>query len=145
MPEKRSATFRVQDGRIARSAQKWIVRQIQQHEEHVQVTIEPPKRSLAHNRFYWGQVITPITQGFTRAGFETFEMVGPTGEIVRLPVTKQFVHEWYKAKYLHRVDDEASSTTQLNDTQFSAYIELIRSDEDVLDAGVFIQEEGQIV
>jgi len=147
MPEKRRARFRVTDGKIARSAQKWIVTQIRQYEdgEHVQITIEPPKRSLAHNRYYWGQVIGPIVQAWRNAGFDDLHLVGPDGEMIKLPVTKDMVHAWFKHKYIPQVAPEKKiSTTKLNENEMHQYIECIRSDQDVLDAGVFIQEGGRI-
>ena len=150
MPDKRTATFRVQDGRIARSAQKWIVRQIQQYQDgdHVTVTLAPPTRSLKHNNFYFGFVIAPILKAFREAGMTDFHLMAPGGELVRVPLTKQMLHEWFKAKYIPEVapeqlqDDKPLSTRRLTDTQMSAYIELIRQDEDVLDAGVFIERES---
>ena len=150
MPEKRTATFRVQDGRIARSAQKWIVRQIRQYEDgkHVTVTTAPKVRSTSHNAYYWGLVIAPTLKAFREAGLTDFHLMAPSGELVKVPLTKQMLHEWFKAKYIPEVapeqlqDDKPLSTKRLTDTQMSAYIELIRQDEDVLDAGVFIERES---
>ena len=143
----------MQDGRIARSAQQWIVAQIRQYEdgEHVQVEIRPPKRSLPHNNFYWGFCIAPILKAFRAAGKTDFHLMDGNGEMMRLPLTKDVLHWWFKCKYIPEVapeqleDDKPLSTRRLTDTQMSAYIEKIRSDQDVLDAGVFIQEEGRAV
>lgn len=97
----------------------------------VRIRISRPQRSTAANRYYWGVVIKVIRQGCLEAG---------------QVVSAEALHEHFKARYLDpRVVEVLGkervlppSTVKLDSTAFYDYIESIKTDEDVVQLGVYI-------
>jgi len=110
----------------------------------VEIVVQRPKRTLRQNRYYW-KIIQQVCEGFRRAGVNELHMVGPKGEMVTLPVTKDLVHTWFKNKYLTpKEPGEEPSTTNLDQTEMTAYIDRIKHDEDVRKLDVTFRDEDEI-
>lgn len=74
-----------------------------------------------------------IAKAFRRAGVDQWHIMGPGGEMVRLPVNKTTLH-----------DDGEVTTTTLDETEMSDYMEQIRHDEDVRQLDIAWQDEDRI-
>ena len=145
MPEKRSATFYVEeDGSLyPKSKVQWMREGLKLFAGgQVVITYERPKRSLKQNAYYWGVVIEEVRQALLEAGH---------------PLSSKAIHEHYKAKYLsaegytytsretgevHEIV-QTRSTTDLDSTEFSDYVERIRTDELVQQLGIYIPLPGE--
>lgn len=146
MPKKVQKTFRVTDeGALRpRSKARWLREQIQLFGGgKVVITMERPTRSLAQNRFYWGYVIRPIRIAMLDAGIEA---------------SSEAIHQHYKRKYLdpdiHEMVDPTTgevqsyrtyTTTNLSETDFHDYVELIKMDEAIRTLGAYIPDPGEDV
>lgn len=104
--------------------------------------MQRPTRSLRQNRRYWA-MLTEIAKAFRRAGVDQWHIMGPGGEMVRLPVNKNTLHAWFKRKYIPPDEDGEVTTTTLDETAFSD-MEQIRHDEDVRQLDVNWRDEDRI-
>ena len=105
----------------------------------VLVDVGRPRRTLAQNAYLWSTVYEAVYQGFRNAGMDEMHMVGPDGEMVKLPMTKNFIHVWFKHKYIQPdKPGEEPTTTTLDRTEMSRYIDQIQEDPDVRRAGIYI-------
>jgi len=124
MPEKRKATFRVdEDGTLhPKGRVQWMREGLQLFAGgQVVITYERPKRSLKQNAYYWGVCIEEVRQALLEAGH---------------PLSAKAIHEHYKSKYLsaegytytnqetgevHEIV-QTRSNTDLDSTEFSDYV-----------------------
>jgi hypothetical protein len=110
----------------------------------VEIVVRRPTRTLRQNRKYWA-MLGEIAEGFRRAGVDQWHIMGPGGEMVRLPVNKDTLHGWFKRKYVTADEPgETPTTTTLDQTQMSRYMEAIRHDEDVRELDIAWQDKDQI-
>lgn len=110
----------------------------------VEISVSRPRRTLRQNRKYWA-MLSEIAEGFRRAGVDQWHYMGPGGEMVRLPVSKDTLHSWFKLKYLTADEPgETPTTTTLDQTEFSDYMEQIRRDEDVRELDIVFQDEDDL-
>lgn len=147
MPHKRSTTIRIDDdGNVQPSGEglvRWLADQFELFADgKAVITVERPKRSLSQNSHYWGYVIRPIRQALLEAGH---------------PVSAEALHEHFKALFLgatrsyeytdretgevHEVV-QVRSSTDLDKTEFSDFVERIRGSELVRQLGVYIPMPG---
>ena len=109
----------------------------------VQITIGKPKRSTRANRYYWSCIIGAIHEAMIEAGVAFME----TNEGIRM-VTSEALHELFKERYLQPqpvvlFGDDVTlrpTTTTLDSTQFSDYIESIKTDPQVRQLSVHFPE-----
>lgn len=126
MPEPLHLTPYVQGGKIASQRERAEIAMYlsQFDDERVSIWIEPGKRTLSQNRYYWAAIIKPIVQALRDAGQHT---------------TSEAVHAYFKEKFLHIAQSAAFgkrviidiSTTKLNKSEFSEYVERIKASEEV--------------
>jgi hypothetical protein len=110
----------------------------------VEITVSRPTRTLRQNRKYWAE-LSDIAEAFRRAGVTQWHIVGPGGEMVRLPVTKDTLHAWFKRKYLTpKEGHDEPSTTRLDQTEMHDYMERIRHDEDVRKLDIAFRDEDRL-
>ena len=111
----------------------------------VEFSISRPTRSLRQNRRYWA-MLSEIAEAMRQAGVEKLHMVSPsTGEVIDLPVTKDLLHEWFKARYLTPKDGyDEPSTTRLDETEMHDFMERIMHDEDVRQLDISFREDDRI-
>jgi len=111
----------------------------------VEITVSRPTRTLRQNRRYWA-LLNDIAEAFRRAGVTELHMVSPqTGEQVSLPMTKDLLHKLYKNKYLTPDEPgEEPSTTTLDQTEMSDYMERILEDEEVRQLDVSFREQDRL-
>lgn len=110
----------------------------------VRIRVSRPKRSSRANAFYWAGIIEPIRIGMTEAGLGM--MTAPDGTPTM--VTSEALHYHFKCKhlpfrtaYIFGKDVVLPpTTTELDQTAFSDYIEAIKTDEEVLQLGIFFEE-----
>jgi hypothetical protein len=108
------------------------------------VSIEKPKRSLDQNSYYWGVVLPTVRDGLHDAGMTELHLVGPGGEQIDLPLSVHFLHRWFKNKYLTpEAEGKEPTTTTLDTTQFSDYVEAIKTDDMVRRLDIYIPSPGQ--
>lgn len=117
------------------------------------IRISRPKRSTQANAYYWSQVIDPIWTAMLEAGVGQVETINPvTGESTVSPLTQAAVHAYFKHKYLPvslvQVGDvtvtREPTTTKLDSTQFSEYMDAIRTDELTLSLGVVFEDHDEM-
>jgi len=144
MPEKRKATFRVdEDGTLhPKGRVQWMREGLQLFAGgQVVITYERPKRSLKQNAYLWGVVYKTIRLALLDAG---------------KAVSSDALHEHFKRLYLdpdvHEMVDmdtgevteyKTWTTTNLDTTQFSDFIERVKQDEMVLRLGCYIPLPGE--
>jgi hypothetical protein len=144
MPEKRRATFYVEDDGTLypRSKVQWMREGLQLFAGgQVVITYERPKRSLQANKYLWGVVYKTIRLAMLDAG---------------KAVSSEALHQHFKRLYLdpdihEMVDMETGevteyktwTTTNLSTTQFTDFIERVKQDEVVLQLGCYIPEPGE--
>ena len=99
----------------------------------VRLRLSPPRRSSRANAYYWAGIIQPIQVACADAG---------------RAVSGQALHEYFKQKYLPVETANVNgldvvipfSTSRLDSTSFSDFIESIRTDELVLELGVYFDD-----
>lgn len=99
----------------------------------VSVKISRPRRTTESNRYYWGVVIAAIQS----------ELV-----VVGRPASSEAVHIYFRDKYLPARAETVGgrevvlppTTTELDQTAFSDYIEHIKHDELTLALDVWIED-----
>jgi hypothetical protein len=99
----------------------------------VRIQVSRPRRTTRSNAYYWAGVIEPIRRALADAG---------------RPTAAGVLHEYFKAKYLPPRIMEclghdvvlAPSSSGLDMTSFSDYVEAIKHDEDVRALGVWFEE-----
>ena len=111
----------------------------------VEISVSRPTRTLRQNRRYWA-LLSDIAEAFRRAGVTELHMVSPqTGEQISLPMTKDLLHRWMKNKHLTPKDPGAEpSTTNLDQTEMTDYMERIMEDEEVRQLDITFREEDRI-
>lgn len=140
MPKKQTKRIRVNDaadalGRLV----PWLTDTLPMWEGGEAVfSVEKPTRSNAQNRYLWGMVYPAVRDGFHDAGvMEQHLVLG--GEKVTLPITVEYLHLWFKHKYLTPEEPgEEPTTTTLSTTQMTRYIESIRNDPEVRRLGIHV-------
>jgi len=112
----------------------------------VEITVSRPTRTLRQNRRYWA-MLSDIAEAFRRAGVTELHMVSPdTGEQISLPMTKDLLHRWMKNKYLTPDEPgEEPTTTTLDQTEMSDYMERILEDEEVRQLDVSFRQQDRLV
>lgn len=139
MPKALDETFYVtDDGKLADQRRaEWLRSQLQLYAGgQVRIRIGRPKRSTRANAYYWGVVIATVREALMEAG---------------MPVSAEALHVHFKRRYLeprttcvlgidHVLDP---TTTDMDSTEFSYYIEAIKEDEDVRRLGVYIPEPDE--
>jgi len=151
MPEQQTTTATVQeDGTLlGADAGETLVEWLSDTCElfaggRVEISVSRPTRTLRQNRKYWS-MLSEIAEGFRRAGVDQWHIMGPGGEMVRLPVNKDTLHGWFKRKYLTADEPgDTPTTTTIDQTEFSDYMEQIRRDEDVRKLDIVFQDEDEI-
>jgi len=152
MPKEQTTTATVKDdgtlqGKTAgQTLVRWIGDTLQLFSGgRVEVSIRRPRRTLRQNRKYWA-TLSEIAEGLRRAGVTELHMVSPSsGEMVSLPVTKDLLHRYYKAKYLTPKDPgEEPSTRRLDQTEMHDYLERIKHDEEVRQLDIAWRDEDRI-
>lgn len=138
MPQAVDFTCTVSDeGHLPKTRRKFIQQTLGLYAgRDVRIRITTPKRSSAANRYYWGVVIQTIREGLMNAG---------------RPVSAEVLHEHFKREYLPARVVEVfgtthvlpGSTAELDSTTFHDYIEAIKTDEAVIELGVYIPEPGE--
>ncbi|MCS4162753.1 hypothetical protein GGP94_003201 [Salinibacter ruber] len=109
-----------------------------------EIVVRRPTRTLRQNRKYWA-MLGEIAESFRRAGIDQWHIMGPGGEMVRLPVNKDTLHGWFKRKYLTADEPgETPTTTTLDQTEMSDYMEQVRRDEDVRKLDIVFQDEDRL-
>ena len=99
----------------------------------VQVVLRRPKRTTQANRYYWKVVMGELQRAAIAAGHA---------------VSTEELHEWFKRKYLpNRTANVLGAeitlpptTTDLDQTAFSEYIEAIKNDEMTIQLGAYWPE-----
>jgi len=111
----------------------------------VEISVSRPTRTLRQNRRYWA-MLSDIAEAFRRVGVTELHMVSPsTGEVIDLPMTKDLLHQYMKAKYLTPKEGyDEPSTTRLDQTEMHDYMERIMEDEEVRQLDISFREQGQI-
>ena len=135
MPKAIDKTWTVDErGHLPRSAREHIAGQLKLYAgRDVRVRLSRPKRTTKANAYYWSQIIEPIRIALLEAG---------------QPAPAEAIHEVMKRRYLEprttTVFDEEHwmppTTTDLDQTDFSDYIENVKHDEDVIALGVYIPD-----
>ncbi|MDX1545606.1 MAG: hypothetical protein R3247_01380 [Rhodothermales bacterium] len=135
MPQAVDMTWTVgDDGHLPRAARRFLAAQLKLYAGgEVRIRLSRPKRTTKANAYYWAAVIQPIRAALLEAG---------------QVASAEDVHELFKARYLAprvaEVFGEAhvlsGSTAELDQTAFFEYVEAIRTDEDVLALGVFVED-----
>lgn len=135
MPKAIDRTFEVsQDGHLPATARAFIAGQLQLYAGgDVRLHISRPKRTTKANAFYWAGIIEPIRLALLEAG---------------QPAPAEAIHEVFKRRYLPPrtvtvLGEEhwlSPTTTTLDQTAFSDFIESIKHDEDVIALGVYIED-----
>lgn len=100
----------------------------------VQIKIGKPTRTNRANRYYWSCVIGPIHEAMIDAGVGFME----TNDGIKM-VTAEILHDVFKQKYLPvrtavvfgKDVTLPPTTTELDQTEFSDYIERIKTDPQV--------------
>jgi len=68
-----------------------------------------------------------------------------TGEVISLPVTKDLLHKLFKHKYLTAKEGyDEPSTTRLDSTEMSRYMDKIMEDPEVRELEISFRERDQI-
>jgi len=110
----------------------------------VEISVSRPTRTLRQNRRYWA-MLTDIAEAMRRAGMDQWHIMGPGGEMLRLPVNKDTLHGWFKRKYLTPDEPgETPTTTTLDQTQMHDFMERIRHDEDVRQLDTTFHDEDRL-
>jgi len=122
-----------EEGRIPAERWRWMHTYLQLYAgRSARFRISSPKRSSKANSFYWVGIVQPIWVAATEAG---------------IAATMQGIHDYYKQKFLPGrteviMGEEVvlrPTTTELDSTAFSDYIENIRNDVLTLTLGVYIE------
>ena len=111
--------------------------------EEIHCKFGKPRRSNRANRYYWSCVISPIHEAMIDAGVAFME----TNDGIKM-VTAEAIHTLFKHKYLEPqavvlFGDDVTlppTTTTLDSTQFSDYIERIKTDPQVRQLAVHFPE-----
>lgn len=151
MPHEQKTTATVKDDGtlLGDSAGQTLIRWIAETLEvfaggRVEIAIRRPARTLRQNRKYWA-MLSEIARGFRQAGIDQWHIMGPGGEMVRLPLNKDTLHGWFKRKYLTADEPgETPTTTTLDQTEMSDYMEQIRHDEDVRKLNISFRDEDRL-
>ena len=109
----------------------------------VRIRLSRPKRTSRANRFYWAGIISPIRLAMIEAGIGFME----TNEGIKA-VTADAIHRYFKWNYLDPQIEVVfgedftyePTTTTLDQTAFSDYIEHIKSDPQVRQLGVVFED-----
>ena len=131
--------FKVQsNGQLFKEARRFIAQYISEFAgQQIVISITKPKRSSAFNRYYWGIVI----------GHIRLAMLEASG---KAPSPKA-LHDHFKHRFLpvtvHDMPDGSHATevttTKLTAEEMHNYIEQIRSAQDVVQLGVWIESPTQ--
>ena len=123
------------DGHLDRRRALWIRDYLALYAGgQVRIQVSRPHRTSRANSYYWAGVIEPIRVALMEAG---------------RPVDAEILHELFKARYLAPRPVEVfgqsatlpPTTTNLDMTGFSDYIEAIKNDEDVRRLGVWFEDQ----
>lgn len=147
MPRKITITTTVDDsGRLPKSRSDQIRNHLQLFAgSEIQITIGKPKRSTRANRWYWKCCIGRIHEAMIDAGVSFME----TNNGIKM-VTAEALHTYFKHKYLPvqavvLFGEDVTlppTTTTLDSTDFSDYIERIKTDSMVRQLSVHFEEPG---
>lgn len=144
MPEQRSTTIRLdEDGDLTPGSPNpyaWIRERLPLFADgEVKLSMGRPTRSLDQNAFYWSAVLGTVHQGLHDAGIDELHLIGPGGDTITIPVTVRMLHEFYKRKFLTPDEPgEEPTTTTLDTTAMTEYIESIKNDPTVRELDIEI-------
>lgn len=140
MPRPLDITATVENGRLPDHTRQQIAAYLPLFEgREARVRISSPKRTTRANAFYWVAILDQVRRGLNDAGYAFIQTAsGPE------PVTSEVLHEYFKARYLPtrtmvlmgKEIPLSPSTTKLDSTAFSDYIEAIKQDAYVLPLGI---------
>jgi len=152
MPQQQTTTYTVTEdgdlqGRTAgQDLIQWLADVLQLFAGgRVEISVSRPTRSLRQNRRYW-KMLSEIAEAMHQAGVTELHMVSPsTGEVISLPVTKDLLHRLFKNKYLSPKEGyDQPSTTRLDSTEMSRYMDKIMEDPEVRELDVSLRDHDQI-
>ena len=131
--------FKVQsNGQLFKEARRFIAQYIEQFAgQNIVISITKPKRSSAFNRYYWGCIIGEIRKAMLDASGKA-----PSPNVL---------HDHFKQRFLpvtvYDMPDGSHATevttTKLTTEEMQSYIEQIRSAQDVVQLGVWIESPAQ--
>ena len=145
MPQALDITCEVSDkGAIPRKYSEWVRDHLQLYAGgEVRIRVSRPKRTTRANRYWWGYVLETIRQAMIEAGIGFME----TNEGIKA-VSSEALHHHFKTKYLPVrtavVFGEditlPPTTTTLDQTQFSEFVEAVKTDPQVRQLGIHFEE-----
>lgn len=139
MPKKQTETYTITEGgEVLGDSQKviaWLSDVFSLFAGgRVKITVERPKRSLRQNAYYWSIVLPKMHEGLRERGMTTMQFMGPSGEVIEIPLSVNTLHRWYKRKILTPDEPgEEPTTTTLDKTAMHYYIEEIRMEAAAMD------------
>lgn len=146
MPQQQERRITVpDDGHVPTQLRTWLSDMCDLFSDGVAVlSIQRPTRSNDQNAYYWGVVLPAVRDGFHEAGVDTLQVTTPDGNVTGLPVSVNFLHFWFKSKYLDPPEEGTEpTTTNLSTTEMHRYIEAIRNDAEVRRLEIHVPQAGR--
>lgn len=146
MPQAFSKLFHVpESGVMPESWWKWLNTFLAEHVKLYQgrdfeFRIGPPQRSISQNSWLH-MVLAQLAKDFVENGLTRFQIIGPAGDVVEIPVTKDAIKLYYKGLYgPHDENGEVRSTASYDTTEMTYFIEAIREDPLIVQAGIYVPD-----